>query len=131
AMGLELLPMSAGCCGHAGSFGYEAEHYDLSMQIAELNVLPAVRRVPCDILIIAEGFSCREQIRHGTGRWPMHPAEVMALAIENRGALLGEAPERYYLEPAAKPGLGAAALGVGLLAGAFLIWSSARVGRES
>jgi FAD/FMN-containing dehydrogenase/Fe-S oxidoreductase len=126
AMGLELLPMSSGCCGHAGSFGYEAGHYDLSMQIAELNVLPAARRAPRDTLVIAEGFSCREQIRHGAGRWPMHPAEVMALAIQNRAALAADAPERHYLEPAAKPGIGAAALGVGLLAAAFLLWSNAR-----
>jgi FAD/FMN-containing dehydrogenase/Fe-S oxidoreductase len=125
-MGLELHGAKAGCCGHAGSFGYEAEHYDISMQIAELNVLPAARKASREALVIAEGFSCRQQIEHGAGRWPMHPAEVLALAIEARGKLPEQVPERRYLEPPAQPGIGAAVVAAGLLAGAVLLWSQSR-----
>lgn len=66
----------------AGSFGYEAgEHCDLSRTIAEQNLLPAVRSAGRDDLIVIEGFSCREQIKQGTGRSPMHMAEVIAGAL--------------------------------------------------
>ena len=60
-MGLRLQPNPTGCCGHAGSFGYEANHYPVSMTIAEQALLPAVRNAGYDTLIVADGFSCREQ----------------------------------------------------------------------
>jgi hypothetical protein len=72
------------------------------MQIGDLVLLPAVRKAGSDTLIIADGFSCREQIRHGTGLWAMLPAEVLALAVQSRGRPDIPAPERRYLEPPAK-----------------------------
>ena len=73
----------SGCCGMAGSFGYEAEHYGLSQQIGELVLLPAVRKQGQDVIIAAPGTSCRHQIKDGTGRMARHPVEVLyeALAI--------------------------------------------------
>jgi FAD/FMN-containing dehydrogenase/Fe-S oxidoreductase len=73
----------SGCCGMAGSFGYEAEHYDISQQIGELVLLPAVRRQSAGTIIAAPGTSCRHQIKDGTGRVAKHPVEVLfeALAI--------------------------------------------------
>jgi Fe-S oxidoreductase len=65
----------------AGSFGYEAEHYEISLQMAERRLLPAVRESSTDTLIVAAGTSCREQIKHGTGRQALHPAEVLNAAI--------------------------------------------------
>jgi Fe-S oxidoreductase len=70
--------LDSGCCGMAGSFGFETEHYDLSMQVGELVLLPAVRRAPAETLIVADGFSCREQIHQATGRRAVHLAEVLA-----------------------------------------------------
>jgi len=84
-MGLALHQPPVGCCGQAGSFGYEAEHYPVSMQIAEQVLLPAVRRSGADALVVSDGFSCRQQIRDGTGRRAFHPAEVIAHAL--RGGL--------------------------------------------
>jgi Fe-S oxidoreductase len=65
----------------AGSFGYEAEHYEISMQMAERRLLPAVRETAEDTLIVAAGTSCREQIRHGAGRQALHPAQVLHQAL--------------------------------------------------
>jgi Fe-S oxidoreductase len=74
-----LRVLNAGCCGVAGSFGYE--HYDLSMKIGEQRLLPAVRDATDDALIVADGFSCRSQISHGSSRQALHPAQVLQLAI--------------------------------------------------
>jgi Fe-S oxidoreductase len=73
----------SGCCGMAGSFGYEAEHYEVSQKIGELVLLPAVRRQAEETIIAAPGTSCRHQIKDGTGRVARHPVEVLyeALAI--------------------------------------------------
>jgi FAD/FMN-containing dehydrogenase/Fe-S oxidoreductase len=71
------IPIDAGCCGMAGSFGFEKEHYDLSVSIANLALLPALRAEP-DSLVVAPGTSCRHQIRDLTGRRAMHPLEVIA-----------------------------------------------------
>jgi len=79
--GLEVAAIESGCCGMAGAFGYHAEHYDISMQMGELDLLPAVREQEDDTLIVAPGTSCRAQIKDGTGRVALHPAEVL------RGAL--------------------------------------------
>ncbi|NID09924.1 FAD-binding and (Fe-S)-binding domain-containing protein [Fibrivirga algicola] len=82
---VEVIP--SGCCGMAGSFGYEAEHYDLSMQIGELVLFPAVRAASADVLLAAPGTSCRHQIKDGTGRVAQHPAEILfdALRIDQNG----------------------------------------------
>jgi Fe-S oxidoreductase len=80
-MGLDVDEPEASCCGMAGAFGFEREHYDLSMRLAERALLPAVRASDAATLVIADGFSCREQIHQGTGRLPLHFAEVLARGI--------------------------------------------------
>ncbi|CAN5479976.1 FAD-binding and (Fe-S)-binding domain-containing protein [soil metagenome] len=82
---VQLIP--SGCCGMAGSFGYETEHYDLSMQIGELVLFPAVRKAQ-DAIISAAGTSCRHQIKDGTGRKAQHPAEILFDALVSRGHLV-------------------------------------------
>jgi Fe-S oxidoreductase len=72
---VHLIP--SGCCGMAGSFGYEKEHYDLSMQIGELVLFPAVRKQEDGVIIAAAGTSCRHQIKDGTGRVALHPVEIL------------------------------------------------------
>lgn len=69
--------IKSGCCGMAGSFGYEKEHYKLSMQIGELDLFPAVRKATMEEIIAAPGTSCRHQIEEGTGRKALHPVEVL------------------------------------------------------
>ena len=65
----------------AGSFGFEHDRYDISLAIGELELLPAVREAAADTLVVADGFSCREQISQCTGRHALHLAEVLRLAI--------------------------------------------------
>lgn len=81
AMGLpdsySVHEIESGCCGMAGSFGFEAEHYDLSMRVGEDRLFPAVRNAPDESTICVSGVSCRQQIEHGTGRRPKHLAEVL------------------------------------------------------
>mgnify|MGYP000008795863 CR=1 FL=1 len=74
----------SGCCGMAGSFGYEQEHYDISMRIGELVLLPAVRTLPPDAILAAPGTSCRHQIFDGTGRVALHPAQVLWGALRSK-----------------------------------------------
>ena len=81
--GLETEEIPSGCCGMAGSFGYEKEHYDISLTIGELKLFPAVRESGGDVDIIANGASCRQQIAHGTGRGTRHIAEVLADALQD------------------------------------------------
>ncbi len=76
---VQLIP--SGCCGMAGSFGYEAEHYQLSMKIGELVLFPTVRQQPTEVIIAAPGTSCRHQIHDGTGRTAQHPAEILFDAL--------------------------------------------------
>ena len=80
-MGLDYEMPAPGCCGMAGAFGFEKEKYDVSVAIGELELLPAVRRSPQDSLIIADGFSCREQIEQCTGRHAVHIAEAIQAAL--------------------------------------------------
>jgi len=79
-MGVEFYEPAPGCCGMAGSFGFEKDKYDVSVAIGELELLPAVRKASPDTLIIADGFSCREQIAQCTGRRALHLAEVIRKA---------------------------------------------------
>ncbi len=79
--GLEVKPIESSCCGMAGAFGYQAETYEVSMKMGELSLFPAVRAAKSDALIVADGFSCRHQIEHGTARKPLHVAEVIAGAL--------------------------------------------------
>jgi Fe-S oxidoreductase len=80
---LEVDVVESGCCGMAGAFGYEAEHFDLSMRMGELGVLPAVRAAGDDVVVVADGTSCRQQIRDGAGRRAMHVARVLESALAN------------------------------------------------
>jgi len=79
--GMKVETVESSCCGMAGSFGYEAEHYDASMRMAELSLLPAVRAAGRQDLIVADGASCRHQIADGAGRKALHAAEVLARAL--------------------------------------------------
>ncbi len=77
AAGYAVEEVDSGCCGMAGSFGYEAEHYDISQAMAERRLMPAIREQSPDTLIVAAGTSCRHQIAHFTGRTALHPAEAL------------------------------------------------------
>lgn len=76
---VEVIP--SGCCGMAGSFGYEEEHYEVSMKVGEMVLFPAVRKATPDTLIAAPGTSCRHQIKDGTDRKAMHPVEILYQAL--------------------------------------------------
>lgn len=78
----EVHIIPSGCCGMAGSFGYEKEHYELSMQIGELVLFPTVRKQANDVIIAAAGTSCRHQIKDGTGRKAQHPVEILWKNLE-------------------------------------------------
>lgn len=84
--GHRVEALDAGCCGMAGAFGYEAEHYAISMAMAELRLLPAVRGAGPDTRIVATGTSCRHQIADGAGRRAWHPAEILREALLPGGA---------------------------------------------
>jgi FAD/FMN-containing dehydrogenase/Fe-S oxidoreductase len=79
--GLSVKVIESSCCGMAGAFGYEAEHYDVSMRMAERSLLPAVRSAPAGALIVADGTSCRHQIADGAGRSAVHVARVLESAL--------------------------------------------------
>ncbi len=80
-VGMEVSEPEQGCCGMAGAFGFETNHYDLSMKIGEMNILPGVRKEPESTMIVSDGFSCRTQIVGGTKRTPLHSAEFLKKAI--------------------------------------------------
>jgi FAD/FMN-containing dehydrogenase/Fe-S oxidoreductase len=80
--GATVQELDAGCCGMAGSFGYESEHYDISLQVGEDRLFPAVRAAAPDAVIAATGVSCREQIHHGTQRTARHPIELVLDAVD-------------------------------------------------
>jgi FAD/FMN-containing dehydrogenase/Fe-S oxidoreductase len=125
-MGVDARVLDSGCCGMAGSFGFERGHYDVSMKAGERVLLPAVRSAPRDTLILADGFSCRTQIAQGTGRRALHLADVLEMANREgwRGPA-GDLPEREYVpdyaaltKPAARSKLlTGAAIAAGLAVG--------------
>ena len=82
----QVTVIPSGCCGMAGSFGYEKEHYDLSMKIGNLVLFPAVRKVSDQTIIVAPGTSCRHQIKDGTGRTAVHPVEVLYDALKTKNS---------------------------------------------
>ena len=82
APGLAVETIESTCCGMAGSFGYEAEHYDVSMRIGELDVLPAVRAADADTILVANGTSCRQPVRDGAAREAVHVVQVLDDALE-------------------------------------------------
>ncbi|MGH3368045.1 MAG: heterodisulfide reductase-related iron-sulfur binding cluster [Nocardioidaceae bacterium] len=80
--GVQVIELDAGCCGMAGSFGFEAEHYGVSMTVGRDRLFPAIDQEPADSVVAATGVSCRQQIQHGTARRALHPVELV------RGALV-------------------------------------------
>ncbi len=84
AIGFEVEEVDSGCCGMAGSFGYESEHYDISRKMAERRLMPAIRANSTNSVIVAAGTSCRHQIAHFTGQTALHPAEILRNHILKR-----------------------------------------------
>jgi Fe-S oxidoreductase len=105
-MGMEVEAPDTGCCGLAGSFGFEHGHYELSMACGERVLLPAVRDAPRDALIVADGFSCQTQIEQGgTGRKALHVAQVLELARKH-GAGGPQGPPEESVAGPPRPGVG-------------------------
>ena len=125
-MGLDVEELDSGCCGMAGGWGYEPDHYDVSMACGERMLLPKVREAAPETVVVSDGFSCRSQIEQGdTGRGALHLAQVIKLARDH-GGIPGPMPEREY-QPAANGSklagkavlLGAVALAAGVAAAAI------------
>ncbi len=133
-LGIDFQSPAPGCCGMAGSFGFEPDKYELSIAVGELELLPAVRRAPADWLIIADGFSCREQIAQGTPRRALHLAEVLQMALTTAvdpgmpdsrpypESARARQHEAEVLQSMKHAGLGLAALA----AGGALLWELSR-----
>jgi Fe-S oxidoreductase len=92
-LGLDYKVLAAGCCGMAGSFGFEADKYGVSVDIGERVLFPAVREAAPDTIIVADGFSCREQISQQTERHALHLAEVIRMAEQNPAQASDSYPE--------------------------------------
>ena len=92
-LGLSYQLLDSGCCGMAGGFGFERDHYDVSVKVGERALLPAVRTAAKNALIIADGFSCREQIAQTTDRQALHLAEVLHMATTEDGRITEDYPE--------------------------------------
>jgi len=98
-MGLDFDSPAPGCCGMAGAFGFENDKYEISREIGELELLPAVRDASPETLIIANGFSCREQISQETGRHALHLAEVIQMGLRQMGEAIREQyPEQVSVQ---------------------------------
>ncbi len=126
-IGVDFQAPAPGCCGMAGSFGFEHDKCEISAAIGELELLPAVRKAPADWLIIADGFSCREQIAQGTGRNALHLAEVLQMALQDPDQPVdGPFPESASVQDRqaeVRSSMVRAGLGVGALAaGGLLLW---------
>jgi FAD/FMN-containing dehydrogenase/Fe-S oxidoreductase len=129
-IGIDFQAPAPGCCGMAGSFGFEYDKYEISQAIGELELLPAVRKAPADWLIIADGFSCREQIAQGTDRHALHLAEVLQMALDPPAQEATQFPESAHVrqrEVEIRSSMQRSALGLGAVAaGAFLLARLAR-----
>ena len=116
-IGLDAEILDSGCCGMAGSFGFEKEKYDVSMKVGERKLLPKARECPPGTLLIADGFSCREQVEQGAGKVPLHIAQVLQLAIrQKKGAALVEQKSRRVRRGVLVAGIAVAAVGAVLMA---------------
>jgi Fe-S oxidoreductase len=80
--GAEVIDLDGGCCGMAGSFGYEREHYEVSRLVGDQRLFPALRGADPDAVVVAPGFSCRRQIEHFTDKTALHPAELLGPLVE-------------------------------------------------
>jgi Fe-S oxidoreductase len=130
-MGVEFQSPAPGCCGMAGSFGFEEDKYDVSMAIGELELLPAVRKASPECLIIADGFSCREQISQCSDRHALHLAEVIQMALRANAQPLDRIyPERAGVrlrQTAVKQSMKQTGLVLaGIAAGTALLWTVGR-----
>jgi len=133
-LGIDFQSPAPGCCGMAGSFGFESDKYDISIAVGELELLPAVRKAPQDWLIIADGFSCREQIAQGSPRHALHLAEVLQMALNAKGEGPTEPSLPYpesvrtrHHEAEVLQSMKHAALGLAALAaGGMLLWGWSR-----
>ena len=129
-MGIDFETPAPGCCGMAGAFGFEKEKYDVSVAIGELELLPAVRRASEETVIIADGFSCREQIAQCTNRRALHLAEVIQMAAQDQSLTRSKYPERQQYEKQQtdlrksmkRAGAGVIAIAAGLV----LLWTLRR-----
>ena len=126
-LGLDYRVPDSGCCGMAGSFGFEKEHYDVSIAVGDRVLLPAVRDAEKDTLIVTDGFSCREQIAQTTDRRALHLAQVIQMAMSAGPAgVEGGYPEASFEATPARLGVrsGLAAMAVGAGVGAAIFWGS-------
>lgn len=129
-MELDQEVLDSGCCGMAGSFGYEKDKYDVSVACGERVLLPAVRKAGLSTIIMADGFSCKEQIAQQTNRHALHVAEVLKMGLEDGTASQDPMyPERHFVNPrklAQKKSMlraGAVTLGALALATAGIVWA--------
>jgi FAD/FMN-containing dehydrogenase/Fe-S oxidoreductase len=130
-MGLDYRILESGCCGMAGSFGYEKDKYGVSIAVGERALLPEVRKAGLSTVLIADGFSCKEQISQETNRHALHLAEVIALAMRDSHGGSDTYPESQFVEPreqAIRRSMARAGIGLGALAGgaALGIWLGTR-----
>jgi Fe-S oxidoreductase len=130
--GLDWELPDSGCCGMAGAFGFENSHYETSQACGERVILPKVREASKGTLLIADGFSCREQISQGTGRMPVHLAHVLWAALKRKQHLLDkDEPEAALLEAVREKDRAQRVLPPGMrwvaLAGAALLLAGAAV----
>jgi Fe-S oxidoreductase len=132
-MGLEIEPVSGGCCGLAGSWGFEQGHHDISMKCGEQALLPAVRDADPDVLVIADGFSCKTQIQQSDApRNALHVAQVMKMAREHGPeGVAGAKPEGPYYGVKPKPSNGVRGVRPAVVAGcaAALVGAAIALGR--
>jgi hypothetical protein len=98
-MELDYELLASGCCGMAGSFGFEKEKYQVSVACGERALLPEVRKASPSTVIMADGFSCKEQIAQQTERKGLHLAEVLDLALRNGNIATDVLPEETYVRP--------------------------------
>ena len=124
-MGLDFEHLDSGCCGMAGAFGFDRENYEVSMRIGERVLLPAVRAASKETLIVADGFSCREQIEQSTDRKALHLAQVLQMALhEGPAGPEGELPEREYVETPPPPDVVRMARHVGVFVGSAALFAA-------
>jgi Fe-S oxidoreductase len=131
-MGVEVETLSAGCCGLAGSWGFESRHYDVSMQCGEQGLLPKVRELDDQTLVVADGFSCKTQIEQGeTGRRALHVAQVLKLAHEHgESGPPGPRPEHLYYEVRPEPSVARRAARAGAVV-ALVVGAATLLRREA
>ncbi len=125
--GVDCEQPDSGCCGMAGSFGYEADHYATGLACGERVLLPSVRHAPPDTLVVADGFSCREMIRQETNRRALHFAQVLQMAIKEGPAGPRELfPEREYARIERTPAVPMPVIAAAAVAAGAGLWWAAR-----